>query len=582
MDLFKKQILKILDSHRGQFLTRSELESEIKHIKKRAILAHISSLVDAQRIEVLGQSSSTVYQISDDYFNNSDFAEKLFLYQNQILVGYLGYDGEFYSFSYDTDYLLRDKHDVIFEMPLDITTYHQEKCFVDFEELIPEGMDKKILIEKTGNATEFFLIKNNTYNLNDLIFSPDKISFKHEPKLEQQSYLAMKNNILSKNDFPNILNVSVEIDYADLFPSEIMDEETIRTIRTVSLSGYQHKIPVIIEEGIIRLPNKNEAVSYFAKPYHPKKADENDEYYFPHIAINEHLHLSFAKNELGFDVPMSGIFKSKDDKEYHYVVKYFDRHKSYKFQRKEFSTYLGLDSENKYNTSSEKLFEKASEVFSREEDRLRMLEYYFYSFVIRHEDMHTKNISTIIDKDKTILAPLYDIATTAFYNGIKNYESHLSINGKQTNIRLKDFLHLVDRANVDKKKFLERAKVILITYSLKMPKYIKKVATLENTDFYIKDRPNAQGVKIKIKEKVHLSDVMQNAFIERVKTLETNLWFEQLEIDKHFFSPNNTEKGHSLVDDVRNRNQLKRFQNKIKSALSNNEPDNDFTTNKKP
>jgi len=33
-----------------------------------------------------------------------------------------------------------------------------------------------------------------------------------------------------------------------------------------------------------------------------------------------------------------------------------------------------------------------------------MLEYYFYSFVIKHEDMHTKNISTI-----------YDIAATGFY-----------------------------------------------------------------------------------------------------------------------------------------------------------------------
>ncbi len=531
MDPYKKRILKILYEHSGQTISRVELENEIKHIKKRAILGHLSSLVSAGRVEVLGQSSSTVYQITDTY--HTIIGDKLFLYQNQILIGYLGFDGERYSFSYDTNYLLQDKYDVIFETPLDSKTYHQTKCFVDFEELIPEGIDKKILIEKTGNATEFFLLKNNTYNLNDLIFSSRKINFENSPKLESQNYLTIKDHILSKNDFPNILDLSVEIDHADLFPSEALDEETIKKIRTVSLSGYQHKIPVVIDEGIIRLPNKNEAVSYFAKPYHPKKADKTSEYYFPHIAINEHLHLTFAKNELGFDVPMSGIFKSAYDKEYHYIVKYFDRYKSYKFQRKEFSTYLGLDSESKYKTSSEKLFEKASEVFSREEDRLRMLEYYFYSFVIRHEDMHTKNISTIIDKDKVILAPLYDIATTGFYTGIKNYESHLPINGKQTNIRLKDFLHLVARANVDKKKFLERAKIILSVYSRKMPEYIERVATLDNVDFYIKDKPNAQRVKIKIKEKQPLSNVMRDAFMRRLDTLDANLWFEQLKIDKY-------------------------------------------------
>jgi len=80
-----------------------------------------------------------------------------------------------------------------------------------------------------------------------------------------------------------------------------------------------------------------------------------------------------------------------------------------------------------------------------------MLEYYFYSFVIKHEDMHTKNISNIQDSGKVLLAPLYDIATTSFYRGIHGYESHLPINGKQTNIRLKDFL--------------ERASIILKTYS---------------------------------------------------------------------------------------------------------------------
>lgn len=306
--------------------------------------------------------------------------------------------------------------------------------------------------------------------------------------------------------------------------------EDIKHIRTMSLSGYQHKLQVVIDENSIRIPRNGEDANYFIKPYDPLKADFNSEYYFPHIAINEHLHMSFAKNELGFDVPLSGIFKSSTDEEYHYFIKYFDRIGTYKFQRKEFSTFMGLNSENKYKTSSEKLFETSVKVFPRVADRLRMLEYYFYSFIIRHEDMHTKNISAIYDNNKIHIAPLYDIASTGFYNGIRNFESHLTINGKQTNIRFNDFLKLVNISKIDKNEFKISASKILKIYIEKMPSYIEKISSLENIDFYIKEKPNAQNKKIKIKEKTTLKEVMQKNFKLRCETLKQNGWFDKLEI----------------------------------------------------
>ena len=58
-------------------------------------------------------------------------------------------------------------------------------------------------------------------------------------------------------------------------------------------------------DGILSELSKNGEAANFIKPYDPiKKQMKSSEYYFPHIAINEHLHMSFAKNELGFfDVP---------------------------------------------------------------------------------------------------------------------------------------------------------------------------------------------------------------------------------------------------------------------------------------
>lgn len=520
-------ILQILASDSDKYISRSQIESRLERVSKRAILNELKSLQTCKRVKVAGQSSATAYKISNAYFE--EYQELLYIYQNQILVGCLGYDYQTYCFSYDTNYLLAGKFIAKFQMPFGFETFTQESCFVDFEECLPEGIDRKILIDKVGNATEFFLLAHNDYSKNDLIFSTEPLQFLSQSK--PQSYLVQKEKILGKNRFPNILEYSIDIDDLSLFPTLYMkDIEKLKHIRTMSLSGYQHKLQVVIDNDSLRTPNNGEDANYFIKPYDPLKADEESEYYFPHIAINEHLHMSFAKNELGFDVPQSGIFKRESDREYHYFIKYFDRIGTYKFQRKEFSTFMGLKSENKYKTSSEKLFDTASKVFPRASDRLRMVEYYFYSFVIRHEDMHTKNISAIYDNDKIFVAPLYDIATTGFYNGIRNYESHLTINGKQTDIRYNDFLKIVAKAKVDKNDFKESASKILKIYVEKMPSYIKKISKLENRDFFTKEKANAQDKKIKIKSKSTLDEVMMKHFHARCETLKQNGWFDKLHL----------------------------------------------------
>ena len=514
------KILKLLKE--DTYIKISEIEQTVP-VPRRTLTFNLKQLIKYKRVETIGQLKGTKYKLSNRYCHI--YEHLLYIYQNQILIGYLGYDYENYYFMYDTSYLLGGKQTVRFQMPIGLETYTQSTCFVDFEECLPEGVDRDILIEKARNATEFFLLKHNDYSSNDLIFSDTEIYFDKE--IQGQNYLINKDKILGGNSFPNVLVLDIVLDEKTLFPSKYMHNgEELKQIRTMSLSGYQHKLQVIMEDHQIRLPEDDENVYYFVKPYHPQKADKGSEYYFPHMAINEHLHLTFAKNELGFDVPESGIFRGAGDKEYHYIIKYFDRLNNYKFQRKEFSTYMGLDSANKYNTSSEKLFETAAKVLPRQSDRLRMLEYYFYSFVIRHEDMHTKNISTICDGEKTFLAPLYDISSTGFYTGIRNFESHLPINGKQTNIKYNDFLELVKRAKVNTADFRQKAAFILQTYKDKMPEYIKKISRLENTEFYIKEKPNAQGKKIKIKEKTTLEIIMMETFYKRVKTLEKNAWFK--------------------------------------------------------
>jgi serine/threonine-protein kinase HipA len=63
-----------------------------------------------------------------------------------------------------------------------------------------------------------------------------------------------------------------------------------------------------------------------------------------------------------------------------------------------------------------------------------------------------------------------------------------------------------------------------------MPSYIEKISSLENVDFYVKEKANAQNKKIKIKEKTTLKEVMQKNFKLRCETLKQNGWFDKLEI----------------------------------------------------
>jgi len=367
------------------YISRSNIENFLERISKRAILNELKLLQTQKRVKIAGQSSQTAYKISNAYYE--EYSELLYIYQNQILVGYLGFDYQTYYFVYDTNYLISGKYIAKFQMPFSLETFVLESCFVDFEECLPEGIDRKILIDKVGNATEFFLLAHNDYSKNDLIFSSKSLIFAQ--KLKPQSYLVNKEKILGKNKFPNILKYTVDIDDVSLFPTLHMNEtEELKHVRTMSLSGYQHKLQVVFDGDTIRTPKNGEDANFFIKPYDPIKADENSEYYFP----------------------------------------------------------------------------------------------------------------------------------------------HLTINGKQTNIRYNDFLKLASKAKVDKNDFKESAVKILSTYMQKMPTYIKKISKLENREFFIKEKPNAQDKKVKIKSQTTLDVVMMKHYENRCETLKQNGWFEKLGI----------------------------------------------------
>jgi serine/threonine-protein kinase HipA len=454
----------------------------------------------------------------------------MFVYKKTQLVGYLNFEKGVHEFAYDCDYLCQaEAKPVSVDMPLDTAVLVSERLFNVFEQVIPEGQDRKLLEKQARSANDFDLLPFLKDIYGDLQFSKTKLQFDDKVYFYQLNYGDLKAEILGENTFPNVLNMVVQIDDNILFPAS---DNNVTNFRPSGLSGFQHKLSVVINGNVIRQPTKHEESHYFIKPYHPDRANPQSEYYLPHFAINEHLFMTFAKNELGFEVPFNGIVKNPTDKEYHYIVKRYDRYKGYKFAHDEFATLVGLNSETKYQISSEHLFKNLKKYLTLKRERLVLLKDYFYSMVIAHDDMHTKNLSVMTESQTFCMAPLYDIATTAFYQGASQYETALLINGKNKNIRPADFYRLVELLEVN--TFDKATADILYKYTYKLPEYFEKLEKLPSLLFYERSRVHSPTRKPRLTQSLSLADRLRRKHRERIKRLEKVGWYNDKKLSKLF------------------------------------------------
>ncbi len=190
------------------------------------------------------------------------------------------------------------------------------------------------------------------------------------------------------------------------------------------------------------------------------------------------------------------------------------------------ATLVGLNSETKYQISSEQLFKTIKEYLTLKSERLILLKYYFYSMVIAHEDMHTKNLSVLTDGNTICMSPLYDIATTAIYQGANSRETTLLINGKNKNIRPQDFYVLVDLLEVNIKHFDEEVSNILLKYRHNLPEYFDKLENLPNLVFYERSRTHSAGRKPRLTQSISFAEKLRRKHQERMRQLDKAGWYK--------------------------------------------------------
>jgi len=468
-------------------------------IEKKTAQTALKTLVKLGLISVSGTAEDRIYR---KYNQKDSTLFELIVFKNGIMVGELYFGYGKYIFIYDENY----KKDELEGLKKDVINCSFE-LFTYFENLLPEYDRRERLLQGKNNIAEILEFLTNSHGALDFIQKHKLFEYKSN-YTSRKGWNSVKNKILLKNNFPNLLKVDVQIEDSILNAESDMEYS--------DLSGYQTKVDIDIDfkTGTII---KSKRAQYLLKPRNKNMNnyfnhnEDSMKRYSPYVAVNEHLFMSFAKNELGFNVPYSAIVKSKDI-DFHYIAKRYDRIDSFKYNQVDFAQVLNLQSKDKYKTSSEELFKAINLKLSSKNAKRDALMFYYYSYLIKHADLHLKNIGALdIGRKKYILAPLYDLISVGVYNE-NSWDLGLNMKSphkKPKNWNLQDFYKLGKIIGISKLNFKNEARVMTKIFITKMPKYIEMLRNFEEKNPLYMQKTRESSNK-------SFSDSVENMYKKRI------------------------------------------------------------------
>jgi len=136
-----------------------------------------------------------------------------------------------------------------------------------------------------------------------------------------------------------------------------------------------------------------------------------------------------------------------------YITKRFDRNKKDKIALEDFCQLTENLTEHKYRSSIEKVA-KATQKFTTNKglEALRLFELVLFCYLTGNADMHLKNFALLEnDLGEFELSPAYDLLSTALVIADDKEETALTINGKKSRLKKKDFDALAISMNINTK-----------------------------------------------------------------------------------------------------------------------------------
>lgn len=172
--------------------------------------------------------------------------------------------------------------------------------------------------------------------------------------------------------------------------------------------------------------------------------------HFREMPQNEHLTMRMAE-AFGMKTAKSSLIRLKSG-ELSYITKRFDRtDEGEKIHL--IDLFQILEAFDKYKSSMEKVGNAIGRYSSLAMfDKLYYFELTIFSFLTGNNDMHLKNFSLLLDKDKWRLSPAYDLLNVAIINPEDKEELALTLEGKRKKLGLRHFQRLGTKLELNNKQ----------------------------------------------------------------------------------------------------------------------------------
>jgi len=503
LDLFEKE----------PELTKQEIEQKT-NIKGSTLNNILKLLVESNQIQKLGKARATYYQ---RIYNQNYSYKNITVLSDGVIIGELKFGDGKYIFTYDNHY----KGTPLIGLPRGESPIQSSELFFIFENLIPEShrRQKYLNIENFDDLADSLTTLLNTHGSYEFVYTYELFKYKKTSD-KRPSFITIKNKILEKYTYPNVLGYKLDI--AD----EILEDKSDTDYS--SLSGYQNKIDINLDSSNQSIHIDIQNPHYLLKPFNKNIGEYfgDKKSYYPQVLVNEHLFMSFAKLELDFDVPYNALIYHNNN--FHYLIKRFDRYEEFRYEQYDFGQLLNIPSKNKYNASSDEVFKKANEIFKDKSSKMELLRFYFYSYIIQHSDLHIKNIAILnIGKQTYTLSPLYDVISLGVIKGVNVDDLALPIQRvhktQKSKFTLEDFLYLADILELNHLEVKKELRNITIKFIQNFPNYIKASIKLLEYD--------SLSISKTRHKKTNLISKLQSFYDERIIALKKAGILKELEIE---------------------------------------------------
>ncbi len=311
-------------------------------------------------------------------------------------------------FEYDDEYNLNG---LSLTLPVKEKLFEGTEARIFFENLLPEGEQRKIISRATKISSEnvFGLLKRfGGECAGAVVITSDSNLQSTDDNYE----------LLNDND---VLTLIEKLDTTS--PAE--DNDMYR----LSLAGAQAKTSVKIENDKIYIPYGNSPSTHIIKPFSKT---------FSGLPANELFCNRLAK-ECGLPVcnteirkigTVSALFIERYDR-------YINEGKICRLHQEDFCQALGYAYHVKYEMDDGPGFSDCIKLITQESrqpaaDKILLIKWFIFNFIIGNADAHAKNISLLYPegmKGRPQLAPFYDLVCTTVYSGISK-KLAMSIGGE--------------------------------------------------------------------------------------------------------------------------------------------------------